>query len=69
MLTLSPPFAATVRSIHLLSRQFVLGRSIEESPRDADEQQRERAALRRRGDPAEVIAQINALGGGLTLVA
>ena len=37
--------AATVRAIQLLGRQFVLGRSIEEALREADEQRREQAAL------------------------
>ncbi len=37
--------AATVRAIQLLGRQFVLGRSIGEALREADEQRREQAAL------------------------
>ena len=37
--------AATVRAIQLLGRQFVLGRSIEEAVREADEQRRASSAL------------------------
>ena len=37
--------AATVRAIQLLGRQFVLGRSVEEALREADEERRSRPAL------------------------
>ena len=53
--------AATVRAIQLLGRQFVLGRSIEEAAREADEQRRDQGAA---GVPAALCFSYDMLGEG-----